>query len=127
MEENIKKNINYIGKGIIISLIFTMVSLIILSAILTYSSISENIETSSIIIINIISILIGSSFCTLKEKNKGMIKGTAVGVIYIATIYIISSIVSMKFRLSIRRIIMITTSIIAGALGGIIGININKK
>ena len=86
MEENIKKNINYIGKGIIISLIFTMVSLIILSAILTYSSISENIETSSIIIINIISILIGSSFCTLKEKNKGMIKGTAVGAIYIATI-----------------------------------------
>lgn len=127
MEENIKKNINYIGKGIIISLIFTMVSLIILSAILTYSSISENIETSSIIIINIISILIGSSFCTLKEKNKGMIKGTAVGVIYIATIYIISSIVSMKFTLSINSIIMITTSIIAGALGGIIGININKK
>ncbi len=127
MEENIKKNINYIGKGIIISLIFTMVSLIILSAILTYSSISENIETSSIIIINIISILIGSSFCTLKEKNKGMIKGTAVGAIYIATIYIISSIVSMKFTLSINSIIMITTSIIAGALGGIIGININKK
>ena len=127
MEENIKKNINYIGKGIIISLIFTMVSLIILSAILTYSSISENIETSSIIIINIISILIGSSFCTLKEKNKGMIKGTAVGVIYIATIYIISSIVSMKFTLSINSILMITTSIIAGALGGIIGININKK
>ena len=79
MGENIKNSINYIGKGLLISLTFTLIALIILSAVLAYSSISESIETSSIIVINTISILLGSSFCTIKEKNRGMIKGIAVG------------------------------------------------
>lgn len=127
MGENIKNSINYIGKGLLISLTFTLIALIILSAVLAYSSISESIETSSIIVINTISILLGSSFCTIKEKNKGMIKGIAVGGIYIGIIYILSSTVSMKFSLNINSIIMIITSIIAGAVGGIIGINVNKK
>lgn len=126
MSENIKNNINYIGKGILISLAFTIICLIILSAILAYSSISENIETSSIIIINIISILLGSSFCTLKENNRGMLKGICVGGLYIGIIYIFSSIVSMKFSLNISSLIMIITSIIAGAIGGIIGVNVKK-
>lgn len=126
MSENIKNNINYIGKGIAISFIFTVIALLILSAVLTYSSVSENIESSSIIIINTISILIGSSFCTIKEKNRGMLKGIAVGGIYIGIIYIISSIVSMKFTLNFNSIIIIITSIISGAVGGIIGVNIKK-
>ncbi len=126
MSENIKNNINYIGKGIAISFIFTVIALLILSAVLTYSSVSENIESSSIIVINTISILIGSSFCTIKEKNRGMLKGIAVGGIYIGIIYIISSIVSMKFTLNFNSIIIIITSIISGAVGGIIGVNIKK-
>ena len=124
MGENIKNSINYIGKGLLISLAFTLIALIILSAVLAYSSISESIETSSIIVINTISILLGSSFCIIKEKNRGMIKGIAVGGIYIGIIYILSSTVSMKFSLNIHSIIMIITSIIAGAVGGIIGINV---
>ena len=126
MGEKIKNNINYIGKGIIISLVFTVFSLIILSIILTYSSIPESIETSSIIIINIISILIGSAFSTLKENSRGMIKGIAVGGIYIGILYISSSIISMKFSINISSLIMIVTSLIAGAIGGVIGINARK-
>lgn len=126
MSESIKNNIGYIGKGILISSIFTCIALIVLSLVLTYSNVSENIETSGIIVINIVSILLGSSFCTLKEKNKGMLKGLAVGGIYIGIIYIVSSIMSMKFALNINSIIMIFTSLVAGATGGIIGINVKK-
>ena len=126
MSESIKNNIGYIGKGILISFIFTCIALIVLSLVLTYSNVSENIETSGIIVINIVSILLGSSFCTLKEKNKGMLKGLAVGGFYIGIIYIVSSIMSMKFALNINSIIMIFTSLVAGATGGIIGINVKK-
>ena len=55
-----------------------------------------------------------------------MLKGIAVGGIYIGIIYIISSIVSMKFTLNFNSIIIIITSIISGAVGGIIGVNIKK-
>lgn len=59
-----------------------------------------------------------------KRKKQRNVKGIAVGGIYIGIIYILSSTVSMKFSLNIHSIIMIITSIIAGAVGGIIGINV---
>lgn len=125
MSENIK-NINFIAKGIIISFAFTFAALIILSAILTYTGVSENIETTAIIVINAVAILIGSSISTMHEKNKGILKGMLTGTCYIGIIYLISSIVSMKFALNTNSIIVIVTSVIAGAIGGIIGVNLNK-
>ena len=126
MVENIKNKTKFIVKGILISLVFTLIALIILSLVLTYSNVSESIETSGIIVINIISILLGSSFGTLNEKNKGMLKGLLVGGIYICIIYIISSILSMKISLSINSAIIIITSLLAGGFGGIIGVNVKK-
>ena len=46
-----------------------------------------------------------------------------VGLIYIAIIYLLSSIVTGNFLLNITSIIMIITSVLTGALGGIIGVN----
>ena len=126
MNENIKNNINYISKGIIISFIMTFLLLIILSVVLTYTSVSENIETSAIIIINAISILIGSSISTMNEKNKGILKGLITGTLYIGIVYLISSIISMQFSLNMNSIIIILTSMFVGALGGIIGVNVKK-
>lgn len=126
---NVKKinsNMNNIAKGTIISLIFTFISLIILSAVLTYTSVSENIGNSAIIVINGVSILIGSGIVTKNQKSKGILKGGLCGLCYIAIIYVISSLVSLDFSLNTSSIIMITISIIAGGIGGIIGVNLNK-
>lgn len=126
---NVKKinsNMNNIAKGIVISLIFTFISLIILSAVLTYTSVSENIGNSAIIVINGVSILIGSGIVTKNQKSKGILKGGLCGLCYIAIIYVISSLVSLDFSLNTSSIIMITISIIAGGIGGIIGVNLNK-
>lgn len=126
---NVKKinsNMNNIAKGIITSLIFTFISLIILSTVLTYTSVSENIGNSAIIVINGVSILIGSGIVTKKQKSKGILKGGLCGLCYIAIIYVISSLVSLDFSLNTSSIIMIIISIIAGGIGGIIGVNLNK-
>ncbi len=125
--KNVNNSINYIVKGLIVSLVFTFLSLIILSAILTYTSISENISNSAIIVINSISILIGSGLTTKNQKSKGLLKGGLCGLVYIGIIYLISSIISLNFLLNTSSIIMIITSIISGMIGGIIGVNINKK
>lgn len=125
--KNVNNSVNYIAKGLIISLIFTFLSLIILSAILTYTSISENIGNSAIIVINSISILIGSGVTTRKQRSKGILKGGLCGLVYIGIIYLLSSLISLDFSLNTSSIIMIITSIISGMIGGIIGVNINKK
>ena len=76
------------------------------------------------IVITAVSILIGSSISTLKIKKMGLVNGALVGLIYILTIYVISSITGLGFALQLQTIIMMLAAIGAGMIGGIIGVNL---
>lgn len=126
MSENISKNGNNIKKvikGSAFSIIITLIGLLVYSIILSYTSVSESTIPTIVIIITAISILIGSTISTSNIKKNGIINGMFVGLIYIAIIYLLSSIVTGNFLLNITSIIMIITSVLTGALGGIIGVN----
>lgn len=123
MEENISKNYIYILKGVIISIIFTLVFLFIFSALLTYTSISEKFTNPTIIVITAISILIGSSIGNIKVKKNGLFNGALIGAIYLILIYLISSIINNNFLITKESIIMIIAGMIFGMIGGIIGVN----
>ena len=56
-------------------------------------------------------------------KKNGIINGVLIGLIYIGFIYILSSVIEGNFVLNLKSIIMIIGAIIAGAVGGIIGVN----
>ena len=116
---NIKKIL--IGSGV--SIIITIIGLIIFASLLTYTSIAESTIPTVTIIITIISILIGSSICMSTVKKNGIVNGVLIGLIYIGFIYILSSIIEGNFALNLKSIIMIIGAIIAGAVGGIIGVN----
>ena len=112
-------------KGVGISILFTLFSLTVFSALLTYTNLSEYLIQPVIIAITGISILAGSFFTTRKMKKNGIIKGITVSIIYVLLIYLISSIVNKgDFTLNIGALTMTCTGIICGAIGGIIGINI---
>ena len=121
MEET--KNIKYIIKGVIISIIATLILLLIFSILLTYTNISEKLINPFIIVITAISILIGSSIGNTKMKKNGLLNGEIIGGIYLTLIYIISSIINHNFILTVQSVIIIISGIICGMLGGIIGIN----
>ena len=123
MEENISKNYIYILKGVIISIIFTLVFLFVFSALLTYTSISEKFTNPTIIVITAISILIGSSIGNIKVKKNGLFNGALIGAIYLILIYLISSIINNNFLITKESIIMIIAGMIFGMIGGIIGVN----
>lgn len=112
-------------KGVIISLLFTIVCLFIFSCLLVYTDISESLMQPVVIVITGVSILIGSSIGNRKSGKNGMLNGAAVGIIYILCIYIISSIVnSGNFALGVQSLIMIAIGILGGIIGGIIGVNV---
>ncbi len=121
MEET--KNIKYIIKGVIISIIATLILLLIFSILLTYTNISEKLINPFIIVITAISILIGSSIGNTKMKKNGLLNGAIIGGIYLTLIYIISSIINHNFILTVQSVIIIISGIICGMLGGIIGVN----
>ncbi len=118
-----RNNIKRIMKGSAISIVITLVLLLIFSIVLSYTSIGETTIPTVTIIITVISILIGSSMSLLKVKKNGIINGALIGLIYIASLYLISSTIKGDFSFNLYSTIMIIGSVLAGALGGIIGVN----
>ena len=116
-----------IGKGIIIAIVFTIISLFIFSCLLVFTNLSEGTIKPVIITLTGISILLGSSIGTKRFKKNGLFSGALIGGIYIITIYVISSIINSGFYLNISSIVMVVTGMICGILGGIIGVNSRRK
>lgn len=99
---------------------------IIVTLLLTYTNISENIINVAIITISALSILIGSIIGALNIKKNGIFNGALVGLIYILTIYLLSSILVTGFEINAQAIIMMVCTILAGMVGGIVGVNFHK-
>ena len=123
MEEGILKNFKYILKGVIISIISTLIFLFIFSLILTYTNVSEKLINPFIIVVTAISIFIGSSIGSLKLQKQGILSGALIGGIYLISLYIISGIIKNNFSMTIQSIILIISGMICGMFGGIIGVN----
>lgn len=110
-------------KGSIIALILTIIMLTIYAALLANTNISENTMLPVLIGITGVSILIGSAIISTNIKKNGIINGALVGLIYIFSLYILSSILTGIFILNINSIILIIVCIFTGIIGGIVGVN----
>ena len=124
MVESAPRSGMVIIKGIAISFILTLISVFIFSVVLTYTNTPESTIFPVIAFITAISILIGSSISTIKINKRGIINGGAIGLIYILILYLLSSIITTGFAVNLNTIILIATSILAGMVGGIVGVNI---
>ena len=122
MFENSKPIISII-KGTAISFLATIIALTVFAVLLTYTELSENTIKPVIITVTGISILIGSSIGTRKLRKNGLMTGGAIGVLYILSIYLVSSVMNSNFVLSWISVIMIGVVVVGGVLGGIIGVN----
>jgi len=118
------KNIIRIVRGSVIAIFISLILLFIFAMLLTYTNITENTINPVIIVITGISILIGSGISTLKIRKNGLLNGGLVGIIYILTIYLLSGITGSGFGVNVYTIIMMFVSIIAGMIGGIVGVNL---
>ena len=125
--ENLKKsNYIYILRGIIVSVLITLLGLLIFSIILTKTNTSEATIFPVVVVITAISILIGSFIASGKIKNKGIVNGAIVGGCYMLVIYLLSSIMENSFSLNVQSFVTIIAAIMAGIIGGILGVNLRK-
>lgn len=127
-EERSNKNSNFINvaRGSIIAITITLVCLVIFSVILANTEVAESTINPVIILVTAVSILVGSIMSVSRISKRGIINGGIVGMIYFLAIYILSGIVNSNFSINISGIILIICGILAGMLGGIVGVNIKK-
>ena len=121
--EDTKSNLIRVIKGSAFAVVLTLILLLIYSAFLTYTKLNESTMPVFVIGITAISILIGSLMSSVNIRKNGIVNGALVGLIYIVVIYLLSSIATKTFSLNMYSIIMIIISTVAGAIGGIIGVN----
>ena len=122
-----RKNIFRILKGSIFAVILSLILLLIFAMLLAYTELSETTMMPVITTITGISILIGSTISTIKIRKNGLLNGGLVGLIYIILLYLTSSICLTGFSLTANSFIMLIAGVVAGMIGGIIGVNLNKK
>ncbi len=122
MEEK-KHNLVYIAKGVLIAYVVTVLLLAIFAILLAYTGVPESTMPVGVLVISIVSILLASSITVRKLKEKGLLHGALIGLCYILILYLLSSIFLVGFQLDTYSITMIAFSMLAGMIGGIIGVN----
>ena len=120
-----KKKLNYIAllKGIIFSVFFSFVLILIITCICYWGNISEKLLGLMLFVTSALSVFMSSLFMTRKIERAGLIYGTLNGLGYFLVILVAAICFSGKFTPSTQSITMLIGSILSGALGGIIGIN----
>ncbi len=92
--------------------------------VLSLSNVSESIMGMSIIFISSFSVLIGAFLASKKIKEKGIVFGSILGLVYMLILYLVSSILNSNFVLTLSALYMFLGGIIGGAIGGILGVNL---
>ena len=123
---NIQRNFSIwlILKGMIFAFLFSLICFLILSLILTFTNISESIIKPASYIIMIISIVVGSGVAQSRQGDGCMVH-------YRITLYYYTFHYRHPYRwwYGTRTTIFsrIIIGIVAGGIGGILGINLNSK
>lgn len=115
-----------IFRGLIVSLVVSFISIIILSFITltTESTVLERYMNYVMVAVTMLSIFIGSAYATSKTESKALIIGMAVGCVYVLISIGLGMEIANESITLLTMVNKFAAGIAAGALGGIIGINL---
>ena len=105
----------------------TIPGMFILAAILTFTDFPEKYKTAAVLIATISALFAAGYKAGYYNEKNGTVRGALTGLVYMLILYLARSIIVNDFMLNKRSIIMIITGILAGAAGGITGINRRAK
>ncbi|MBR5227174.1 MAG: TIGR04086 family membrane protein [Clostridia bacterium] len=112
------------SKFMLLSFAVAGILLFIVSIILTYTNVNDNMLTTLVFAIVVASTLMGSTLLARKEKTKGLIKGILFGIVYFLIIYLIAVIFYTGFFVNKAVGMYLLMCVTSGAIGGIVGVNI---
>lgn len=125
--ENESLRISSLFNGLLASIIVTVLAFILLALIMANTDFPQRLITPAVVLTTIVSVLTAGSVSTRGIHSKGWLNGGIVGLIYMVILYLVSSLVYNDFTIDKYVITMTAIGVLAGAIGGIVGINTGKK
>ncbi|RDY23048.1 TIGR04086 family membrane protein [Romboutsia maritimum] len=114
---------NYVLKGLGYAYIITLATLLIYNLILTFTSVSGTSIAMATSFITTISSAFGGFYASKHIKEKGLIYGLLVGVLYIVCLILIVYLAKETFAFEIDVLYKILLTSLAGGIGGVLGVN----
>lgn len=120
-----KKKLNYMAlvKGILFSIALTLILILIITCICYWGNISEKILGLMLFAASAVSVFFSSVLMMKSIKKSGFIYGLLNGLGYFIVILVASICFSGKFSPSAQVFTMLAGTLLAGALGGVLGVN----
>ena len=107
--------------------VITLLIFLVLAIFLTYTEFPETMIPAVTVVGTLISIMFAGSSVARRARTKGWLNGAIAGLTYMVILYLISSLTVAGFAIDQYVILMFIAGMVAGALGGIVGINIRKR
>ena len=111
--------------GALVSIIVSLALILIFALLIKWFNLSDSIITPANIIIKIISIAIGVLF-VCKDGKKGVVRGSVLGVIYIALCFSVFSLLNGAMLFTMSLVYDLFLGLIAGAVLGVIVVNLKR-
>ncbi len=117
-------------KGAAIATIFTLAVFVVFALLLSYTPLAEETIPFIALITEGLGAAISGFVPAKKTGRNGVVTGAVCGILYILIIWICASVTSDGLFLDPHIFIMAGISVLMGAIGGILGVNLkrdNKK
>jgi len=111
--------------GAAYSIIWLALGALILSILLHFTSMKETQLHNSTLIVHGFAALCGGFAAGRRSERRGWYSGVMLGVIYTLIIILVSFLAS-NIALSGRSAMLLGTALLAGAFGGMIGVNLRR-
>lgn len=120
-------NIWNILKSVGMAYLITLLIFLVLAIVLTYTEFPEAMLPSAVVITTLVSIMLAGTSAARRARTRGWVNGGLAGFIYMLILYLISSFTVVDFRIDQYVWAMLISGMLAGALGGVVGINLKRR
>jgi len=122
-KKNTLKLVGKFFKPLIISYVLMLILLALLALVVRFTPLPEGAASVIVVIFSIITVIVAGFAASVYSSLRGWMAGGLAGIMYYLVIIVLGSIIFLSFPSFKNILIMLAIGFIAGAFGGIVGIN----
>lgn len=120
-------NILNVIKALGIAFVFTGVVFAVFALLITYTSMPDSIIGMIVFVTMIFAIMVSGFVVARNATSRGWLNGAVGGLLYVLILYIIGALFQFGLVFDRHVAMLLLIGFLAGAFGGIVGINMKKK